>query len=66
MSESTVDSIYSDCKFSTEGTNNVLHVTVKPQEVQEDEEAGAKGGKASMSRDRDGVERTPGCRCVIL
>ncbi|PNS18376.1 Cell division control protein 25 [Sphaceloma murrayae] len=53
-----------ECKLQTDGTPNVLHITVKPQEVMDDEEAGK--GKSSMSRDRDGGDRTPGCRCVIL
>ncbi|KAF2227140.1 ubiquitin-related domain-containing protein [Elsinoe ampelina] len=53
-----------ECKLQTDGTPNVLHITVKPQEVMDDEEAGK--GKSSMSRDRDGGDSTPGCRCVIL
>lgn len=55
---------FTDCKFNLEGATNVVHVSVRPQEVIDDEDAGK--SKASMSRDRDGSERTPGCRCVIL
>ncbi|KAF4549114.1 Hypothetical protein D9617_23g005290 [Elsinoe fawcettii] len=47
-----------ECKLQTDGTPNVLHITVKPQEVMDDEEAGK--GKSSMSRDRDGGDSTPG------
>ena len=54
-----------DSRLNTEGSPNVLHVSIKPQDIVEDEDA-VKGGKASSSRDRDGAERTPGCRCVIL
>jgi hypothetical protein len=39
-------------------------MTVKPQEVV-DEEENAKTGKSSKTRD-DGEEPTAGCRCVIL
>jgi len=55
-----------DCKLHLDGTTNVIHVTVKPQEIMDEEEAAGKGGKHSFSRDRDGADRTPGCRCVIL
>jgi len=51
-----------DCRFSTESPN-VVHMTVKPQDMIDDEEASK--GKAS-GRERDGQEVTPGCRCVIL
>jgi hypothetical protein len=39
-------------------------MTVKPQEVVDDEE-NAKTGKTGSRRD-DGEEPTAGCRCVIL
>jgi len=52
-----------DCRFQTEAPN-VVHMTVKPQEVV-DEEENAKTGKSSKTRD-DGEEPTAGCRCVIL
>ncbi|KAI9736462.1 MAG: hypothetical protein M1818_006196 [Claussenomyces sp. TS43310] len=51
-----------DCKFNADSPN-VVHMTVKPQDMVDDEE-GSKG-KAS-GRDRDGNETTTGCRCVIL
>lgn len=52
----------SDCRFSLTDAN-VVHMTVKPQEVVDDEEA----SKSKAQRgERDGSERTPGCRCVIL
>ncbi|GAB7346300.1 hypothetical protein MBLNU457_5022t1 [Dothideomycetes sp. NU457] len=55
-----------DCRLNTEGSPNVLHVTVKPQEIMDEEEAAGKGGKSSIRRGRGGDDRTPGCRCVIL
>ena len=36
-------------------------MTVKPQDFIDDEEAGKSGG-----RDREGSERSPRCRCVIM
>ncbi|KAF7512992.1 hypothetical protein GJ744_011258 [Endocarpon pusillum] len=53
-----------DSKFNHD-TPNVVHMTVKPQDMLDEEEAAAKGGK-SGSRHGDGDERSPGCRCVIL
>lgn len=44
---------------------NVVHMTVKPQDILDEEEAAAKGGK-SGSRTGDDEERSSGCRCVIL
>ncbi|KAF2632207.1 ubiquitin-like protein [Macroventuria anomochaeta] len=52
-----------DCRFQTEAPN-VVHMTIKPQEIV-DEEENAKTGKGSKTRD-DGEEPTAGCRCVIL
>ncbi|KAH7388868.1 ubiquitin-related domain-containing protein [Pyrenochaeta sp. MPI-SDFR-AT-0127] len=52
-----------DCRFQTD-TPNVVHMTVKPQEVVDDEE-NAKTGKGANRRDGD-EEPTAGCRCVIL
>ena len=52
-----------DNRFSSGETPHVVHMTLKPQEVIDDEDARiAKGG----GRDRDGHERTPGCRCSIM
>ena len=52
-----------DGRFTVGETPHVVHMTIKPQDVVDDEDARiAKGG----GRDRDGNERTPGCRCVIL
>jgi len=53
-----------ECRFNAESPN-VVHMTVKPQEMTEDEEQHTKGGKAGRSGS-DGEERTAGCRCVIL
>ncbi|KAJ5370599.1 uncharacterized protein N7496_006691 [Penicillium cataractarum] len=53
----------SDSKFSADHPN-VVHMTVKPQEVVDEEDA--KGAKAHLNRDREASERSPGCRCVIL
>ncbi|KAF2266766.1 ubiquitin-like protein [Lojkania enalia] len=51
-----------ECRFQTEAPN-VVHMTVKPQEVVDEEDA--KTGKGGGRRD-DGDEPTAGCRCVIL
>jgi hypothetical protein len=53
----------SDSKFSKEHPN-VVHMTVKPQEVVDEEDA--KGAKAQYNREGEANERSPGCRCVIL
>ncbi|KAL4788711.1 ubiquitin-related domain-containing protein [Aspergillus varians] len=52
----------SDSKFSSDAPN-VVHMTVKPQEIVDEEDA--KGGKTQYSRDREASERSPRCRCVI-
>lgn len=52
-----------DSKFSKEHPN-VVHMTVKPQEVVDEEDA--KGTKAPYNRENEASERSPGCRCVIL
>jgi hypothetical protein len=52
-----------DCRFQTDSPN-VVHMTVKPQEMVDDEE-NAKTGKTGSRRDGDD-EPTAGCRCVIL
>lgn len=52
-----------DSKFSRDHPN-VVHMTVKPQEVVDEEDA--KGAKAQYSQGREASERSPGCRCVIL
>lgn len=51
-----------DCRFQTD-TPNVVHMTVKPQEVVDEEDA--KTGKGGHRRDGD-EESHAGCRCVIL
>ncbi|KAJ5546518.1 hypothetical protein N7494_004103 [Penicillium frequentans] len=53
----------SESKFNHDAPN-VVHMTVKPQEVVDEEDA--KGAKAQYSQGRDNNERSPGCRCVIL
>ncbi|KAF1840760.1 ubiquitin-like protein [Cucurbitaria berberidis CBS 394.84] len=52
-----------DCRFQIDNPN-VVHMTVKPQEVV-DEEENAKTGKGANRRDGED-EPTAGCRCVIL
>ncbi|KIW21097.1 hypothetical protein PV08_01676 [Exophiala spinifera] len=52
-----------DYKFGTESPN-VLHMTIKPQDYIEDEDA--KGGKSSMAGNRETETRSPGCRCIIM
>ncbi|KAI9873889.1 MAG: hypothetical protein M1830_010415 [Pleopsidium flavum] len=51
-----------ESKFKND-TPNVVHMTVKPQDIVDEEDAKlAKQG----GRDRDGNERSPGCRCVLM
>lgn len=52
-----------DSKFSAESPN-VVHMTIKPQDFVEDEDA--KGGKNSMSAAREEQGRSPGCRCSVM
>ncbi|PQE20515.1 ubiquitin protein [Rutstroemia sp. NJR-2017a BBW] len=51
-----------ECKFNPDGAN-IVHMTVTPQDLVDEEEA-AKGG--SSRGNREGSEATAGCRCVIL
>ncbi|MCJ1375282.1 hypothetical protein MMC20_006517 [Loxospora ochrophaea] len=53
-----------DGKFALGDTPHVVHMTIKPQEIVDEEDARiAKSG----ARDRDGVERSPRCRpCIIM
>jgi len=51
-----------ECRFNAD-TPNVVHMSIKPQEMVDDEEASK---QKNLGRDRDGEERTAGCRCVIL
>ena len=53
----------SDCRFEAGLSPHVVHMTIKPQEIMDEEDA--KIAK-TISRDRDGNERSTGCRCVIL
>ncbi|KUJ16418.1 ubiquitin-like protein [Mollisia scopiformis] len=51
-----------ECKFNAESAN-VVHMTVRPQDIVDEEDA-TKG--KSAGRDRGDGESTAGCRCVIL
>ncbi|SLM36365.1 Ubiquitin-related domain [Lasallia pustulata] len=52
-----------DGRFESGPTPHVVHMTIKPQEIVDEEDA--KTGK-SGGRDRNGNERSPGCRCLIM
>jgi len=54
-----------DCRFNVD-TSNVVHMVIRPAEVNDDDvtQKSTKGA-FSHSRDRD-TRRTPSCRCVIL
>ena len=52
-----------DSKFNHDAPN-VVHMTVKPQEMIDEEDA--KKPKPHYGRDSDSNARSPGCRCVIL
>lgn len=51
-----------ECRFNHDAPN-IVHMTVRPAEIADDEET-AKGGKGG--RGADGEDRDAGCRCVIL
>jgi hypothetical protein len=51
-----------ECRFNSEATN-VIHMTVRPQDMIDEEDA-AKG--KGLGRDRGDGEGTAGCRCVVL
>jgi len=51
-----------DCRFNAE-TANVVHMTVRPQDIVDEEDASK---SKALARDREGGESTAGCRCVIL
>jgi hypothetical protein len=50
-----------DSKFSRDAPN-VVHMTVKPQEIVDEEDAKS---KPQYTRERESSERSPGCRCII-
>jgi hypothetical protein len=54
---------FEDVKFGHDAPN-VVHMTVKPQEVIDEEDG--KATKSYPTRDRDANEGTPRCHCVIL
>jgi len=45
--------------FKNVTTPTIVHMTIKPQEIVDEEDA------KSNTRDREGNERSPACRCVI-
>lgn len=62
IAEADSSRLHPDCRFQTEAPN-VVHMTVKPQEVVDEEDG--KTGKAGIRRDGED-EVHAGCRCVIL
>lgn len=50
-----------ECKFNAESAN-VVHMTVRPQDIVDEEDASK---SKALARDREGGENTAGCRCVI-
>lgn len=50
-----------DSGFTNGLTPHIIHMTIKPQEIVDEEDAKMKSG----GRDRDGNDRSPGCRCII-
>ena len=53
--------IVEDSGFTNGITPHIIHMTIKPQEIVDEEDAKMKSG----GRDRDGNERSPGCRCIV-
>ncbi|KAF1984789.1 hypothetical protein K402DRAFT_413725 [Aulographum hederae CBS 113979] len=56
--------LLTEYRFNTTAAN-VLHMTVKPQEVVDEEEQNAKASRNGR-HDGDDEDRTAGCRCTIL
>lgn len=53
-----------DLKFQKD-LPNVVHMTIKPQDFMDEEDA--KGSKATRTHSHDGTERrSPGCRCIVM
>ncbi|KAK0124926.1 hypothetical protein ONS96_008801 [Cadophora gregata f. sp. sojae] len=50
-----------ECRFNAESAN-VVHMTVRPQDIVDEEDASK---SKTLARDREGGEATAGCRCVI-
>lgn len=50
-----------ECRFNAESAN-VVHMTVRPQDIVDEEDASKGKG---LGRDRGDGESTAGCRCVI-
>ena len=56
--------LQTESKFNHDAPN-VVHMTIKPQDYIEEEDA--KGAKAGYTSSRDGTEtRSPGCRCIVM
>ena len=51
---------HTDFGFKDGAAPTIIHMTIKPQEIVDEEEAN------KNPRDRDGNERSPGCRCMIM
>ena len=51
-----------DSGFTNGATPHIVHMSVKPQDIVDEEDARLKAG----GKDREGNERTPGCRCIIM
>jgi len=50
-----------ECRFNAESAN-VVHMTVRPQDIVDEEDASK---SKSLARDREGGEGQGACRCVI-
>ena len=51
-----------ECRFNHDSPN-VVHMTVRPQEVVDEEDASK---SKAMSRNGDGNDPTHGCRCIMM
>lgn len=50
-----------DCGFTNATTPHIIHMTIKPQEIVDEEDAKMKAAGSSRGEN----ERSPGCRCII-
>lgn len=53
--------LFEDSGFTNGLTPHIIHMTLKPQEIVDEEDAKMKAGGSNRGEN----ERSPGCRCVI-
>ena len=51
---------FAELGFKDAAAPTIVHMTIKPQDIVDEEEAN------KNIRGRDGTEKSPGCRCIIM